>query len=271
VNKVIEDELRSSKEEVSILRVKKEGDSHMTKAALMEAQNKLLDVQHANDKQREELAACKKELENALQKQGIQETQHKKDIESVTLSIKEQIKAKVEEYVKELHVESEKLQADYRIAQTEIALLHRKLESSHTEIDRLNALLLKSGSSYPQSPPPPAAISVSSPPPSQSPQMSQTPTRKAAASLTTEQVSIAAKIEDPDQEALEAGILLSKQEAEFGTNMFDSLKPEDAPAIQEYIKQGFSREEAIFMIFEGKYGKMSNEIMSMVKIMPNFQ
>eukprot|EP00597_Dinobryon_sp_UTEXLB2267_P010233 CAMPEP_0170099682 /NCGR_PEP_ID=MMETSP0020_2-20130122/1186_1 /TAXON_ID=98059 /ORGANISM="Dinobryon sp., Strain UTEXLB2267" /LENGTH=2317 /DNA_ID=CAMNT_0010322389 /DNA_START=216 /DNA_END=7169 /DNA_ORIENTATION=+ len=264
-NKVMEDELRASKEELSILRVKKEGDSHMTKAALMEAQNKLLEFQHANDRQREELTACKKELDNVLQSQSVLEAQHKNEIESVTLNIKEQMKAKVEEYVKELHDDTDKHLKNLRVSQTEIALLHRKLEAAHVEIDRLNALLLNTSSAYPQSPPV-VATAVTSPP---SQQNLQTPARKGTP-FTTEQINIAAKIEDPDQEALEAGILLSRQEAEFGTNMFDSLKPEDATVIQEYTKQGFSREEAILMIFEHKYGKMSNtnnEIMSMPRIL----
>ena len=106
-----------------------------------------------------------------------------------------------------------------------------------------------------------------------------------------EEVSISAKIKDPDQEALAAGILLSQQDAQFGTNMFESLREEDELIIDEYTKQGFTRftncmfcwiyifddnllrEEAILMIFEDKYGKTSkgsaqtikkHEIMAMV-------
>jgi Tfp pilus assembly protein PilV len=59
--------------------------------------------------------------------------------------------------------------------------------------------------------------------------------------LTVEQVSIGPKIQDPDQEALEAGILLSSQNAQYGTNMIDSLRPEDHIVMEEYIKQGFTR------------------------------
>jgi len=59
--------------------------------------------------------------------------------------------------------------------------------------------------------------------------------------MTVEEVSIAAKIKDPDQEALAAGILLSSQDARFGTNMFDSLTEDDNAVIEEYIKQGFTR------------------------------
>lgn len=79
---------------------------------------------------------------------------------------------------------------------------------------------------------------------------------------------MAAKIADPDQEALEVGLLLSKQEALHGTNMFDSLKPEDNSVVQEYMNQGFSREEAILMIFEQKFGTGTGgntEIMAMVR------
>jgi hypothetical protein len=56
-----------------------------------------------------------------------------------------------------------------------------------------------------------------------------------------EQRLIAAK-KDPDQEALEHGVLLSSQEIEFGVNMYDALTPSDEPVIDEYIAQGFTRE-----------------------------
>jgi len=59
--------------------------------------------------------------------------------------------------------------------------------------------------------------------------------------LTVEEVSITAKIKDPDQEALAAGILLSTQNSLYGTNMVDSLREEDNAVIDQYIKQGFTR------------------------------
>jgi hypothetical protein len=73
------------------------------------------------------------------------------------------------------------------------------------------------------------------------------------------------KNDDPDQNALEDGILLSSQQSQFGTNMFDSLKPEDEVMIDLYMKQNLTRKQAILKIFEEKYGKTHRErYMSMV-------
>lgn len=57
----------------------------------------------------------------------------------------------------------------------------------------------------------------------------------------------------PDQEALEIGLLLSEQEAEFGINMYDSLTPADDPEIEYLTSQGYSTDEAILIIFERRY------------------
>jgi hypothetical protein len=46
-------------------------------------------------------------------------------------------------------------------------------------------------------------------------------------------------------------MLLSQQEAEYGINMYDALNEHDEPNIEEYMNQGFSREEAILILFEG--------------------
>jgi hypothetical protein len=74
--------------------------------------------------------------------------------------------------------------------------------------------------------------------------------------IVVEQRFIGAK-KDPDEEALEHAILISKQEEEFGINMYDALTPDDEPVIQEYMIQGFTREESILIIFEHKVGKVS--------------
>jgi Holliday junction resolvasome RuvABC DNA-binding subunit len=74
--------------------------------------------------------------------------------------------------------------------------------------------------------------------------------------LNIEQRIIGPK-KDPDQEALEHAILLSKQEEEFGLNMYDSVTPADEPLIAEYMEQGFTREESILIIYEEKFGKVS--------------
>ena len=51
--------------------------------------------------------------------------------------------------------------------------------------------------------------------------------------------------------------MLSKQEEEYGINMYDSLTPADEPNIAEYMEQGFTREEAILI---GKVSIQSKEI-----------
>lgn len=84
---------------------------------------------------------------------------------------------------------------------------------------------------------------------------------------TIEQRLIAAK-KDPDQEALEHGLLLSQQESEYGVNMYESLTPEDEPVIDDYLSQGFTREEAILIIFEEKYGKVTNQNPHITPAMP---
>jgi len=33
--------------------------------------------------------------------------------------------------------------------------------------------------------------------------------------------------------------------------MYDSITPKDEPAIEDYVNQGFTREEAILILFEG--------------------
>jgi hypothetical protein len=79
---------------------------------------------------------------------------------------------------------------------------------------------------------------------------------------------VSVKIADPDQEALEVALLLSEQEAKYGTNMFDALGPDDNTLIQAYMCQGFSKEEAILIIFEqkvvGNDTSSHKQIMSMV-------
>jgi len=64
---------------------------------------------------------------------------------------------------------------------------------------------------------------------------------------------VAPKIKDPDQEALATGILLSKQEAQYGVNMFDSLTPQDEAVVRQHTNEGFTWEEAVFIVFRDKY------------------
>ena len=66
------------------------------------------------------------------------------------------------------------------------------------------------------------------------------------------------KAKNADDEALEMGILLSKQEAMFGKNMFDAMTREDDPAIERLIELGYAYHDAVLDIFELKYGHIPN-------------
>lgn len=54
-------------------------------------------------------------------------------------------------------------------------------------------------------------------------------------------------------EALQIGLILAQQEQEFGTNMYQSLTPEDEPEIERLNSLGFSTEEAILKIFQKRF------------------
>lgn len=54
-------------------------------------------------------------------------------------------------------------------------------------------------------------------------------------------------------EALQLGQLLSQQEAEFGTNMYQSLTPEDEPEIERLMRLGYTNEGAIRHLFESRF------------------
>lgn len=69
-----------------------------------------------------------------------------------------------------------------------------------------------------------------------------------------------------EAEEVEHALLLSKQESEFHTNMYDSLTSADAARMAEYRSRGFSRSQAALMIFEEKFGRSSDHNPSMVRI-----
>lgn len=54
-------------------------------------------------------------------------------------------------------------------------------------------------------------------------------------------------------EALQIGLILSQQEQQFGTNMYQALRPEDEPEIEHLNSMGFSTEEAILKIFQRRF------------------
>lgn len=75
----------------------------------------------------------------------------------------------------------------------------------------------------------------------------------AATTSPAETVRMFGKI-DPDDEALEHGILLSKQLERFGLTMYDAIKPVDEGNIAAFMSQGYAREEAVLLLFEERYG-----------------
>lgn len=54
-------------------------------------------------------------------------------------------------------------------------------------------------------------------------------------------------------EALQIGLILSQQEQQFGTNMYQALRPEDEPEIEQLNSMGYSTEEAILKIFQKRF------------------
>jgi hypothetical protein len=55
-------------------------------------------------------------------------------------------------------------------------------------------------------------------------------------------------------ECLQIGLMLSQQEAEFGTNMYDSLEEADEAMIRRLVARGLTNDEAVLEIFELKFG-----------------
>ena len=141
-------------------------------------------------------------------------TQHKQEMESVDQINRDCVKSKVSELTKKNLI----LQATIKDGDVKIDRLRRQVYLAILKIRRLNGLVL----TYK------ASDCISQP--------SNTPSKS-----KVEEVSIAAKIMDPDEEALAAGILLSSQHARYGTNMFDSLTEDDNAVIDEYITQGCTR------------------------------
>ena len=62
-----------------------------------------------------------------------------------------------------------------------------------------------------------------------------------------------------EQEALEFGLLLSKQEQEYGKNMYDVMAEVESDTVAELEKKGFTKAEAALILFEEKFGKVSGQ------------
>lgn len=56
-----------------------------------------------------------------------------------------------------------------------------------------------------------------------------------------------------DDEALRIGILVSEQDAEFGTNMYQTISVQDEPEIMRLISMGYSTDDAVYVIFSRTY------------------
>jgi hypothetical protein len=54
-------------------------------------------------------------------------------------------------------------------------------------------------------------------------------------------------------DALQVGLLLSQQEKEFGTNMYESLRPEDEEELAKLVNSGLSSQDAALQIFQKKF------------------
>lgn len=59
-----------------------------------------------------------------------------------------------------------------------------------------------------------------------------------------------------DHDSVDKSVLIAQQDAKFGTNMYDAIKPADEPEIERLINKGFTRKGAILLIFEERYGKV---------------
>lgn len=56
-----------------------------------------------------------------------------------------------------------------------------------------------------------------------------------------------------DDEALRIGILISEQDAEFGTNMYQTITVQDEPEIMRLVNMGYSTDDAVYLIFQRTY------------------
>ena len=278
----------------------------MTAKKLLE--NELSTCKETSTRQEELL---KKELDTIRKQKRLMERQHQVEIETLTVSIREQINARVGEYVKHLENECEGLTGQLKATNAEIARLSKTTTTTATtatatattiankqsdrkdsnsggmdsavkiDEDEVEWLRSQTGISREQ------AITwfQTKNRRAQQQQQQQQPLTAAAKTsyttttatsttapisptLTKDTVTVSVKIADPDQEALEVALLLSEQEAKYGTNMFDALGPDDNTLIQAYMCQGFSKEEAILIIFEQKVAgndtSSHKQIMSMV-------
>ena len=218
---------------------------------------------------RSELDALHSKMEKTIEQLRMQhdndmselQSRQKREFEIATKEKLNSVKSKVEHYVSELDADKQSLKDALVERDVEITRLQRHLELASMEIDRFKGKILSdsliaskkviSTSSLNEQPASNESLSSYSATnkPRYSPEGSTgTSTdgnnqhkRKVTQQIAIEEVSISAKIRDPDQEALAAGILLSQQEAEYGTNMFESLRAEDEDMIVEYLKHGFTR------------------------------
>jgi len=58
-----------------------------------------------------------------------------------------------------------------------------------------------------------------------------------------------------DEKAFRIGVLISQQETNFGTNMYQSIHTADAGEMTQLIARGYNEDEAALMLFERKFGR----------------
>jgi hypothetical protein len=163
------------------------------------------------------------------------ETIHEKRIKEIEILVRSEFRGKLDDELSDIKQSMDE----------EKARLKKQLNFAHVEIERLKELLRVREQEYLKKLQSGAYLSVD-----------EEDDRRTGRHT---QINIAAKNDDPDQEALEAGMLLSAQESKYGTNMFDAIKPEDEIHIEQYMSQNFTRTEAIQMIFEDRFGKVEDE------------
>lgn len=76
-------------------------------------------------------------------------------------------------------------------------------------------------------------------------------TTSASSSITPNQRNMLTRMNSRD--SMEIALKLSEQDAQYGTNMHDSLTAADEPEIEKLTRNGFQEHEALLEIFNRKF------------------
>ena len=74
-----------------------------------------------------------------------------------------------------------------------------------------------------------------------------------------------------ESDKLLMNLLLSQQKGKYGTNMYESLTNDDEPAIERYMGQGCTLDQAVLKVFERKYGSVDNQVLVNVNCYSNLR